>query len=499
MRSSNRCIAAAFLVTALFALSACGKEPADSPTAPTAARKTAKKKEPQAPAPEAPVEVDRAARAVERRAVEAVIWGMPAVNFDLMYQAMAREVGGNFNEIVYWSRLPDWKNQTLTPNPDAIYLMPFVNTKDGPVVIEIPPADNGVINGTIMDAWQMPLEDVGPAGVDKGAGGKYLVLPPGYTEKPPKGYIVLPSSTYQGYALLRSILKSGSDADLANAVTYGKRIRVYPLAEAGNPPGTSFRDAIDVVYDATIPYDWRFFEALDRFVQRELWLTRDKVMIDQLKSIGIEKGKPFSPTEETKAILNLGAGEAHALLEERYASLFSQPFFDRSRWALPAMPAYLEGAPTGYFDPGSYPVDDRGVLFSFAFFTPKQLGQGQFYLMTIKDKAGNEFNGANTYRLTVPANAPVTQYWSATAYDRETHALIRNLRWSSRSSQSKGLQPNPDGSVDVWFGPTAPPDKESNWVPTNANGKFEVLFRLYGPEKSFFDKTWVLPDIEKVS
>ena len=110
-------------------------------------------------------------RMVERRAVEAVIWGMPAVNFELMYQAMVQTKGA-YNQIVYWSRLLDWKNQTLTPSPDVICLMPFINTKDvGPVVIEIPPADEGSIAGAIMDAWQVPLEDVGPAGLDNAEGG----------------------------------------------------------------------------------------------------------------------------------------------------------------------------------------------------------------------------------------------------------------------------------------------------------------------------------------
>jgi len=162
---------------------------------------------------------DLARRAIERRAVEAVIWGMPAVNYDLMYQAMVRETKGTFNQIVYWSRLPDWKNQTLTPNPDAIYLMPFFNTKEvGPVVLEIPSADEGSITGSIDDGWQAALEDVGPAGVDKGKGGKYLILPPGYAEKVPDSYIALPSDTYQTYALLRSILKSGSETDIAKAV-----------------------------------------------------------------------------------------------------------------------------------------------------------------------------------------------------------------------------------------------------------------------------------------
>src|SRR6201988_1742246 len=84
-----------------------------------------------------------ARNALYRRAIEAVIWGMPAVNTDLMYQAMVREVKGGWNQIVYWSRLLDWKNQTLTPNPDAIYMMPFFNTSVGPMVIEIPPANGG--------------------------------------------------------------------------------------------------------------------------------------------------------------------------------------------------------------------------------------------------------------------------------------------------------------------------------------------------------------------
>ena len=441
---------------------------------------------------------DLTRRTIERRAVEAVIWGMPAVNYNLMYEAMVREAHGGFNQIVYWSRLPDWKNQTLTPNPDFIYLMPFFNVQEGPVVIEIPPADDGVINGTIMDAWQVPLEDVGPAGVDKGAGGKYLILPPDYKDTPPEGYIVLPSQTYQGYALLRSILKSGSDADVAKAVTYSRRIKLYPLAKATNPPETTFVDAIDVVYDATIPYDWRFFQSLDRFVQREVWLTRDQVMIGQLKSIGIEKGKPFSPDEATQAILRAAAEEAHALLESRYEGLFAPPYFDISRWAPPALPDFLQGATNGYSDPDAYPVDSRGLVFSFAFFTPKHLGEGQFYLMTIKDKAGQNFDGRSTYRLIVSANAPVTQYWSATVYDRATHALIRGLPRSSRSSQNSGLQKNADGSVDVYFGPEAPAGKETNWVPTNPGGQFEVLFRFYGPTKPLFDKTWKLPDIEKV-
>jgi hypothetical protein len=439
-----------------------------------------------------------AARTLERRALEAVIWGMPAVNCDLMYQAMARNTTGTFNQIAYWSRLPDWKIQTLTPNPDAIYLTPFTNTaKVGPVVLEIPPADEGSITGTVMDVWQCALEDVGPAGVDKGQGGKYLILPPGYKDEVPAGYIPMASDTYQGYALLRSIPKSGGEADVAKAVAYGKRIKLYPLSQAAKPPATTFVDVVDIVYDSTIPYDLRFFESLDRIVQAEPWLERDKTMIDQLRSIGIEKGKPFNPDPRTRELLNDAAREAQAWLVARYEVSLA-PYYEGGHWARPGSRELLEGQATFFAKPDVYPVDIRGVTFSYAYFTPKHMGTGSSYLLTIADKEGRLLDGGTAYRLTVPPNPPAKQYWSATVYDRATHAPIRNARWPSRSSQTPGLQRNADGSVDIYFGPTAPAGKESNWVPTSADGGFEVLFRFYGPEKPLFDKTWRLPDIEKV-
>ena len=333
------------------------------------------------------------------------------------------------------------------------------------MVLEIPPA------------WQTALEDVGPAGVDKGKGGKYLILPPGYKDKVPDGYIALPSETYTGFVILRSNLESGSDADIAKAVTYGKRVKFYPLSQAANPPPTKFVDAIDVLFDSTIPCDVRFFETLDRFVQREPWLTRDKVMIDQLKTIGIEKGKPFQPDDKTRKILTDAAREAQAWLDLKYEGVFSPPFNEGTHWALPASPGAAVGLMTNFAQPDAYPVEGRGVAYSMAYFSAKHLGTGQFYLMTIVDKDGQALDGGSTYRLTVPANAPVKLYWSATAYDRATHALIRDLPWSSRASNTPALTKTANGSVDVYFGPKAPPGKESNWVPTKAGGQFEVLFR----------------------
>jgi hypothetical protein len=377
--------------------------------------------------------------------------------------------------------------------------MPFFNTADaGPMVIDIPPADGGSITGSIMDCWQTPLEDVGPAGVDKGKGGKYLILPPGFSGAVPDGYIALRSQTYQGYALLRSILQSGSDSDFAKAVEYGKRIAFYPLAAAANPPPTTYLDAAAVVFDATIPYDVRFFESLARMIESQPWLERDRAMIDSLRTLGIEKGKAFNPEATTRELLNGAAQEARQWLDLQYEASLVPPFYEGGHWALPAAPGLMDGMQSSFADPNHYPLDGRGTTYAMAFFCPKHSGLGSYYHMATKDIEGRPFDGGSSYRLRVPPNVPVRQYWSATVYDRATHGLVRNMTRASRSSQSPGLQINGDGSVDVYFGPAAPANKESNWVPTSPDGEFEVLFRFYGPDKSLFEKkTWRLPDIEK--
>jgi hypothetical protein len=439
-----------------------------------------------------------ALNALYRRAVEAAIWGIPAVNYELMFQEMVRKAGGGFNQIVYWSRLLDWKNQTLTPNPDVIYLMPFINTKDvGPMVLEVPPADGGLLNGSVMNYWQAAIEDIGPGGVDKGKGGKYLILPPGYDQKNlPLGFIPMPSDTYQGYALIRSVLKSGSDADIASAVAYGKRLKLYPLSQADGPAPTSYVDASDVVYDASIPYDIRFFESLDRMIQAEPWLERDKAMIDPLKTIGIERGKPFAPDAPARRVLNEAILEAKAVLAESYGKV--APFYDGGHWFFPATEEVFQNIKGSFHTPDSYPIDARGCAYSFAFFSARHLGESQYYLMATHDSHGRPLDGKSSYRLRVPANVPVTQYWSMTVYNRETHTFIRHVDRLGRSSQTPGLQSNADGSVDIFFGPIAP-GAESNWIPTDSKGTFEVLARFYGPQKALFDKTWRLPDIERTT
>ena len=443
---------------------------------------------------------DLARRAIERRAVEAIIWGMPVVNYDLMLQEMLTKTPGKVNQMIYWGRPLDWKNQTLTPNPDTLYFMSFLNTKEvGPIVIEIPPADrDGSLNANFVNVWQQPLEDAGLLGVDKGKGVKLLMLPPAYAGQLPDGYSALRPNTHASYVLYRSNLTSHADADVARSLAYAKRIKIYPLSQASDPPPTVFTDVKDVVFDSTIRYDESFFAHLDRMVQSEPWLDRDRAMIDQLRSLGIEKGKHFAPDEATKRALAAGMGEAHAWLAAQYDAGLP-PFFEGTHWTYPAHPEMIKAAADNFDNPDHYPVDWRGVAYHYAYIGIRRLGAGQFYLINIKDKNGEAYDGAKTYRLHVPGNVPIDQYWSLTAYDRETHALIKNVERASRASNSADVKKNADGSVDLFIGPQAPAGQEPNWIPTDPNRRFELMFRLYGPKQAFFDKAWRLPDVEAVA
>jgi hypothetical protein len=442
---------------------------------------------------------DLALAAVARRAVEAAIWGMPLVNYDLMRQEMLTKTGGKVNEVIYWGRPLDWRNQTLTPNPDTLYFMTFLNTRDvGPIVIEVPPSDaNGSLNANFVNVFQTPLEDVGLLGFDKGAGAKMLMLPPEHADPIPRGYTALSPGSWGSYALIRSNLKSHDAADVTRSLAYAKQIRVYPLSQAANPPATRFTDVQDVDFDSTIRYDESFFDNLDRVVQEEPWFERDRVMIDLLRTLGIEKGKRFTPSEKVKQVLGEAMRQAHQELAARYDAGLP-PYFEGTHWTYPAPPTLIQAAQANFEDPEHYPVDDRGLAYHYAYVGLKRLGVGQFYMINIKDRAGADYAGGKRYHLRVPPNAPVEQYWSLTAYDRLTHALIKNVGRASRASNSSDVRASADGSVDLYIGRSAPAGLESNWIPTDPARPFELMFRLYGPTKALFEKTWSLPDVEEI-
>jgi hypothetical protein len=228
-----------------------------------------------------------------------------------------------------------------------------------------------------------------------------LILPPGYSEPVPAGYRVLRPSTFGSYALMRSSLNSHGDVDVARSVAYGNLVKVFPFSEAANPPTTKFTDAADVVFDSTIRYDATFFTSLDHVIQSEPWLSRDRAMIDILRSLGIEKGKQFNPSPDTKTALEQGVREAHAWLDAKYdAGLPS--FYTDSRWTVPALPELRAAVQADFNDPDKYPVDARGLTYSFAYIDIKRLGAAQFYLISIRDKEGKSLDGGKSYRLTVP-------------------------------------------------------------------------------------------------
>lgn len=439
---------------------------------------------------------DALVRGQYRHAVETAIWGMAAVNFEHMREVMS---SGRANEFVFWSHLLDWRNQTLTPNPDLIYYMAFFDTHDGPVVVEIPGEKDGqALNGSICSLWQVPLEDVGHFGVDQGRGGKYLILPPGWDGSVPEGHIALRCETFRSYALLRSVLDEGTQEALDRGLELCRRIRVYPLADAANPPETQALDLQGDIVDTTIPYDIRFYELMHRIIQDEPLLARDRPFGEMLASLGIRKGEPFDPSAELVGVLEEAVTEAHAWVKASYEESFD-PFFPGSHWFFPAGQDFVDAQRDGFdAHPDVYPYLNRGVIYHMAFIGIKRLGIGQFYLVDLRDSDGEIFSSAARYRMRVPANVPVSQFWSVTMYDADTHAFIRGNSKYSVSSQTPGLATNDDGTVDVYFAPRAESGQEANTIEIGDAAGFELMFRFYGVGEDVMTKKWVLTDAVRI-
>jgi hypothetical protein len=342
-----------------------------------------------------------AERTLYRRAVEAAIWGMPIVSVHAMPQAFFRDAGAKYNDIIYLSRQADWKFQITTPNASSWYVYIAFNTKEGPVVLDIPPAVGAGLFGNLNDAWQVPEADVGPTGEDAGRGGKYLILPPVYGHAVPTGYIPVPLSTYNGYSFLRAIPASTSPADVAKALDLVKKVRVYSLAEAAAPPPQRFIDMAWKILDGIARFDDTFYDSLARMVDEELVQQRDLAALGQLRSIGIEKGEPFNPDAAAREVLKQAVLEARAGFIQTMIEL--PAFWSGSSWALPASHV---GGETGHtFQTAQYlDVDARAQLFYFGCAPAKKPGAATFYLAAMKDATGAALGGGNNYRLRVPPN-----------------------------------------------------------------------------------------------
>lgn len=447
----------------------------------------------QAPATFSPEQL--AQTTIHRRAVDAVIWGLPLVGEDAVKQAAFRDGKATYNDIVWWPQGGSWKNQSPTPNVNTRYMYFFINTKqDGPVVVELPHAVKGAsFYGTIEDAWYVPLVDIG----FEGKGGKYLVLPPDYKGKVPAGYTVVRPKTYNTMTLLRSILASMSEADVRAGNALVSKVRVYPLSKAANPPAQRLLDMTDVMYNGLVAFDETFYASLARVLNEETVQPRDLQMMGMLLPLGIEKGKEYKPDAATAPLLKAAANEAHAWLMYKAATDFT-PWWPASQWGLPSPPITV---PTGFKweMPTYFGVDARAIALYQYFCPTEKLGTGSFYFGSFRDADGKALEGGNSYRLHVPANVPVREFWSVTVYSLETASFFLNAPRLTLGSLDKDLRKNADGTVDIYFGPKAPAGQESNWVYTATGQKWFPWFRLYGPEKAVFDKSFRLPDIERIS
>jgi hypothetical protein len=434
-----------------------------------------------------------------RRAVEAAYWGMPAVNLWAMREGFKRDVGAGYNAVTYFSKPMDWKLQVTTPNNSTLYMFSFWNTKkDGPIVVEVPPTTKDVgLFGAVMDMWQRPLLDVGDKGTDRGLGAKYLFLPPGYQDAPPEGYIPIKTDTYNGWFLLRTLLKDFSSENLQKGEDWIKRFKIYPLSQAGNPPATKFVDGHGTEIDAIAPYDDTFFEALNTMIQEEPIAEQDMVAMGMLQTLGIEKGKPFEPTKKQRALLKSAAIEAHEGFMYDVVNT-SDPYWSGSTWSYLVTPEVVQQTEFTFRYPRLLDYTARSTLYFAAFSSAKQLGAATQYLLSGKDASGKNLDGGSRYTLTVPAKVPAKQFWSVLVYDLSTGGFVKNTPKAGITSLDKGLKTNSDGSVDVHFGPKAPSGKAANWAPTIKDHDYFLLFRFYGPTETFYDKSWKLNDLEKV-
>ena len=348
------------------------------------------------------------------------------------------------------------------------------------------------------DLWQRPVTDLGLPGPDKGQGGKFLVLGPDQTApQGAEGYIVVHSSTVNVFAILRLLATDPQQ----NQTMLGK-IRFYPFSQRANPPATKvFRLEKGGRSLANAPRGIAYWEKLSRWIGEEPVQERDRMMMAMLRSLGIEKGKPFNPDARMKKILTEGTlvGEAMAKAND----------FDKRQMELSH---YADGVDWHFSlclnisqESESYTqLDERAAWFYEAIATSagmvtKTPGVGSVYLGTYKDKDGDWLDGAKSYRLHVSPNAPVKQFWSLTVYDVDTRMLIQNKEQrADRSSRQPDLVKNADGSVDLYIGPKAPTGFEKNWIPTVPGKAWFPYFRLYAPTEAHFDRTWILSDLEKV-
>ncbi|MBB2919540.1 DUF1254 domain-containing protein [Cupriavidus alkaliphilus] len=431
-----------------------------------------------------------------QRAVQAYIWGQPLVGLGAMAEG-ARRIGVRPMELFVFDQLEQVNQRLQTGNDDVVYSFSYFNLRDsGPLVVEIPAGNQ---YGVMLDAWQRPIEDVGRIGPDAGNGGRYLLVPPGYRgELPAHGYLVRRSPTHHGMLFLRAVRRPGEPVEAA--VARLAKANLYPYAAHAAPPPLRMRRMGLDDYDGLTPHGLDFFRLLAQRVAEEPGEERDRVMLGMLATLGIEPGKPFAPDARLSAILERAARTGRLMV----ANLEFNPrtprgrMFKDTQWrAATGMSHYTQELGT------RTQIDERAALFRFGFGMHKFLapgykplvGKGAVYATTYRDAGGSFLNGSATYRLHVPANVPVQDYWSVSAYDADTFSFVQADQRRPSLSSLKDLKRNADGSVDLYFGPRAPAGMASNWIQTVAGRGFFLLYRLYAPTEALYGGKWQLGDV----
>ena len=426
-----------------------------------------------------------------QRACQAYIWALPAVGFQGLHLAHLNTFGAKDGDIVLYKDLKD-KAGMLTPNITTIYAMSFWNIdKQGPLVVEVPA---GLTAGGVLDIWQRPLMDIGQTGPDKGQGGKYLVLGPNSEDIKAEGFFVKRSPTNQLWFATRRL-----SPDPKAAEETLRKHKLYAWSQRENPGETKFVTIGGKEWTSAQPVGLDYWHYLSDVLQPEPIEARDGFFLAMLAPLGIEQGKPFTPDDRQKEILTqaVPVGEIMARTIAYEKRLPGAEVWPGEHWEYANL-VELNQEAKAYAQ-----LDERGSWFYEAIgnstgMQGRILGFGQAYLETSKDKDGDWLTGDNNYRLHVPPKVPVKQFWSITLYDNVTRGpAITDQGASDLSSRKPDLITNADGSVDVYLGPTQPDGKE-NWIKTTPGKGWFPYFRFYAPTEAYFDKTWSLPDIQKV-
>ncbi len=431
------------------------------------------------------------------RAIDAAVWAMPLMNFKFYRDALA-DAGVGPNDVGYFSKLQNWKFQTATPNNTTPYILTYWNMEDGPIVVELPPSTQDVgIFGTLMDAWQRAIDDIGALGRDKGRGATYLLVPPGYNGPLLPKALVYEQRTNNGWMALRPIIKGATPENLAKAAAFVRKIRIYPLAKADNPPKMKFVDLYDVLLEMTPVLDGSIYREIHEMIEEEFVEDQNLAMMGLLARIGIRKGEPYEPDAKAQAIFDQAGPEALQYMLEQYHRFLNPWRYEGKKWSSLTPAGDIETDWTYEF-PSYYDYHARGALYYAIITGVKTYGTATFYMDLAETPDGQWLDGSKNYKLVIPPNVPVRNFWAITTYDLETASYIRNMEKSSVDNTQEQLQWNDDGSVDIYFGPTAPMGKESNWLPTDPERRFFLLARFYGPEPGLFDASFELNDIELV-